>query len=385
MKVAGLMKYVAVTSFVLLLAFILFSDLNLASFTQSSHQPSTFAQMRALITPDDDVVKNALIEALSVPYQAAKGQSSNTVSFDKIREWVASHIKYVWDEDAHGMEDYWQSPAETLSLRTGDCEDLAILLVSLLRTYGAPDDEVYVAVGSRQNGSWHAYVIERYYFGVWRILDAEHARDASFVGSFEDETYQTAYCFNDRRDDKGFPVYPPEYAVPEIPVTTGVSPFNTTINFPGIPAPTAPSTTHLVEPSFDELKNLLGRLWVPSYLPAGYKPYFTQLDSGGDVILVYDSPLTSMFYVREYPYAVELNYPEDVVQEATVNGEKAYLVRGSWMSQGVPPNQTIVWNKNQSLSLYFYLDGWTISIAGKDANTWYPEELFKIAESLQLY
>jgi hypothetical protein len=46
-------------------------------------------------------------------------------------EWVRRNIEYVADE-----EDYWQSANETLSLGTGDCEDQAILLASLIGELG---------------------------------------------------------------------------------------------------------------------------------------------------------------------------------------------------------------------------------------------------------
>ena len=46
-------------------------------------------------------------------------------------EWVRRNIEYLADG-----EDYWQSANETLSNRTGDCEDQAILLASLIGEIG---------------------------------------------------------------------------------------------------------------------------------------------------------------------------------------------------------------------------------------------------------
>ena len=42
--------------------------------------------------------------------------------------WVHENIKYKPD-----ATNYWQSPEETLSLKTGDCEDLAILMIQLCK------------------------------------------------------------------------------------------------------------------------------------------------------------------------------------------------------------------------------------------------------------
>jgi transglutaminase-like putative cysteine protease len=46
-------------------------------------------------------------------------------------DWVQSHIAYQDDPN-----DYWQSASETLSWRTGDCEDQAILLASMIGQMG---------------------------------------------------------------------------------------------------------------------------------------------------------------------------------------------------------------------------------------------------------
>jgi hypothetical protein len=46
--------------------------------------------------------------------------------------WVKQNVEYV--TDASG--DYWQSTKETLDLRTGDCEDHAILMASLIGALG---------------------------------------------------------------------------------------------------------------------------------------------------------------------------------------------------------------------------------------------------------
>jgi transglutaminase-like putative cysteine protease len=46
-------------------------------------------------------------------------------------DWVRGHIVYADDPN-----DYWQSSSETLSWRTGDCEDYAILLASMIDEMG---------------------------------------------------------------------------------------------------------------------------------------------------------------------------------------------------------------------------------------------------------
>ena len=50
--------------------------------------------------------------------------------------FVRHAITYAADGDVHGVYDYRQYPVETLTYRTGDCEDMSILCVSILRAMG---------------------------------------------------------------------------------------------------------------------------------------------------------------------------------------------------------------------------------------------------------
>lgn len=51
----------------------------------------------------------------------------------EIAEWVKANITYNSDQNLHGERDYWQTPEETLVLRSGDCEDYAFLNQALLK------------------------------------------------------------------------------------------------------------------------------------------------------------------------------------------------------------------------------------------------------------
>ena len=148
--------------------------------------------------------------------------------FEALQEWVANHIEYVSDQEVHGASDYWQLPAETLALRTGDCEDFAILLCALLRAYGVPEDEVYVAVGKSEYAC-HAYLVERWYTGDWRLIEPQAGVWGEFwFGDILLADYQTMWCFNDTTYFDGLPSLPPgEYSfnvgVSLWPVTRGAS------------------------------------------------------------------------------------------------------------------------------------------------------------------
>jgi hypothetical protein len=121
------------------------------------------------ITPDCPLVKECLQGILSTPpYEVSKD------GFDAIRDWVAANIEYKSDEEQWGVEEYWQTAEETLSLHTGDCEDFAILLCTLLRAYGIAEEQIYVAVGVDNDGYGHAFLIENWYLdGEWRAIEPQ--------------------------------------------------------------------------------------------------------------------------------------------------------------------------------------------------------------------
>jgi hypothetical protein len=72
--------------------------------------------------------------------------------------WVSENIKYMHDEQRWGARDYWQLPSTTVRLGTGDCEDQAILLTSLLRALKLPRENVRLVIGPTERGTYHAWV-----------------------------------------------------------------------------------------------------------------------------------------------------------------------------------------------------------------------------------
>ena len=130
--------------------------------------PTTGFEYNFYVTPECPSVKEALQGILgNPPYEPSQ------VGFDDIRDWVAGNIDYKLDEDQWG-EDYWQTPAETLSYSTGDCEDFSVLLCSLLRAYGIDAEQVYVALGIDDEEYGHAFLIEDWYHdGEWWRIESQ--------------------------------------------------------------------------------------------------------------------------------------------------------------------------------------------------------------------
>ena len=153
------------------LTLLLVSGLSCVTYQSPTGTPfdMTESEIKAYITPNCTLVRDCLQGILGdPPYEPTKAD------FDAIRDWVAANIDYVSDEEQWGVEEYWQTPEETLSLQTGDCEDFAILLCTLLRAFGIDDEHIYIAIGVDNDGYGHAFLIEDWYLdGEWRAIEPQ--------------------------------------------------------------------------------------------------------------------------------------------------------------------------------------------------------------------
>ena len=380
MKSTGLTQ-VVFAALAAMTVLVSFASLNLSCLACRLHQPNTFSQMRVLVTPDDPEVREALSLARAIRVPNAEELSGNALTVSRIGDWIVSNISYVSDEEAHGVEDYWQKSAETLALAAGDCEDFAILMVSLLRASGVPEDEAYVAVGLNPNGEWHAWVVERYYGGIWRVITVEVAGEASYIDEAGGQP-NVAYCFNDQQGFQGLPEYPPGYEVPELPPPPTV-PSLIQIRIRGATLPPFEGPMHLNNPSFDDAKKRLGKFFLPSYIPAHY--HLTGFHVSGNYLayLIYSNNDGAYFSIWELPTGRSGTYPARDVEIVSVKGEKAYLVHGSYFYPAT--TATCTWREDIRVSLIFPLDGWAAEIVFMQPDSWSTEEMLKIAESIQAY
>jgi hypothetical protein len=171
--------------------------------------PATESEFKSYITPGCPSVMEALRDILGdAPYELSQA------GFDDIREWVASNIDYLPDEKRWG-KDYWQTPEETLSYYTGDCEDFSFLLCSLLRAYGIAAERVYVALGIDDEEEGHAFLIEDWNNdSEWRRIESQASAQFSSWSSWFGlpnpdsrlDEYEITAAFNDRYcHDESFP------------------------------------------------------------------------------------------------------------------------------------------------------------------------------------
>ena len=84
----------------------------------------------------------------------------NVTKVKVVLDYVNKNIKYVSDGTKWKLVDKWQTPEETWNSKTGDCEDGAMLIYSILRYIGVPEVLLRIAVGDVKGGG-HCYVVWR--------------------------------------------------------------------------------------------------------------------------------------------------------------------------------------------------------------------------------
>jgi hypothetical protein len=127
--------------------------------------------------------------------------------------WVVNNIKYPPGDlevaDRHYLEaftgrarqryitfDFWSFPAETLAKGMADCDDVSILLASILRNR-LSENEVFVSVGAF-NGFGHAWVT----LSNGLVLEATSSPEAprKYVAVMEaGSPYKPLLRFNDKK------------------------------------------------------------------------------------------------------------------------------------------------------------------------------------------
>jgi len=94
------------------------------------------------ITPEDESVDDLVID---VTGGYSEDVNEQWADFRRMYDWVVNNIEYNSDSSVPYMpslggelswhQEYWRLPSETIEDEVGDCEDMALLLVSMLRNY----------------------------------------------------------------------------------------------------------------------------------------------------------------------------------------------------------------------------------------------------------
>jgi predicted transglutaminase-like cysteine proteinase len=70
------------------------------------------------------------------------GSDSDSVKLQRVNRFINRSVTFVSDQQAWSAEDYWATPAETLSRGLGDCEDFAIAKYFSLVRMGVPSEKL---------------------------------------------------------------------------------------------------------------------------------------------------------------------------------------------------------------------------------------------------
>jgi predicted transglutaminase-like cysteine proteinase len=100
--------------------------------------------------------------------RAARMTPSRQLGF--VHAIVNRTLAYRPDSDWWGEVDYWATADQTLSRKGGDCEDLAIVKLQLLRKLGFGESDLYLMVGRDVDRGDHALLLVRLDGQYW-VLD----------------------------------------------------------------------------------------------------------------------------------------------------------------------------------------------------------------------
>ncbi len=104
-------------------------------------------------------VSNSCVKLKEIGDSIKDNKDYDYVMTDILR-WVNKNIVYTTDSKKWKLAEVWQTPEETLTSGTGDCEDGTILIAALAHYKGIPSNRWLINCGDVSLGG-HAYFIYR--------------------------------------------------------------------------------------------------------------------------------------------------------------------------------------------------------------------------------
>jgi len=109
---------------------------------------------------------------------------------EEIVQWLRKNINYSFDTASHHKPEYWQTPKETITLKTGDCEDFSFLIQALLKQIGIESSVLGIAYLDSEGIQCHAVCIFEEaatgsirYFSGYQLIKASDRRLERFIPS----------------------------------------------------------------------------------------------------------------------------------------------------------------------------------------------------------
>jgi hypothetical protein len=179
--------------------------------------------------------------------------------------------------------------------------------------------------------------------------------------------------------------FKPIYTVPFPSTAIGFPTLLPTNRFDNVKLPAIQATgwfegeINLTDASLDAVKQRVGRLWVPTYLPKGATLMKATATGNWEYSLQYKN-----LNIHVYSGGADMQFPLGTAEKVTVGTNTGYFIRGQWERNG----DAYVWNADWPSYLMFSLDGWWFRFEGSlrfESSSLSSEELIKIAESLRPY
>lgn len=132
-----------------------------------------------------------------------------------------------------------------------------------------------------------------------------------------------------------------------------------------------------------EIRDSMGSLWIPTYLPNDYELKNTDAIKGHALHLCFEkqSP-KSILIIMESPKPANLHILPNTYKPVTIRGQRGFIVFGGW---GKASSSRVQWKTSFCLWLIFEINEWIVSLAGVPAKAWSEQELVKVAESIREY
>lgn len=130
-----------------------------------------------------------------VPFLPRRGAATSTQrSLASLAHWVADRVTYQPDARKWGRPDVWQAPGVTLRDRSGDCEDMALVVWSAAPLLGLPVGRLVVGALGSEGHAW----VEFPELGLW--VEATSGRVGRLGYGSEPSAYQPwLYLYPDGR------------------------------------------------------------------------------------------------------------------------------------------------------------------------------------------
>lgn len=130
-----------------------------------SSKPFDIRETLKLTNLENEFLKNILWNRIITK------QNSNDEKVIKIAKFVNKHLTYKTDKELHYKIEYWCNPYITFKLKSGDCDDYALLIMKFMELAGIPEWRRRIVAGDTACGG-HGYVVyfsEEY--GDWFVVE----------------------------------------------------------------------------------------------------------------------------------------------------------------------------------------------------------------------